>query len=58
MEKVKAYAQKQLTLVATDPVTFALKVLGSAVAIWFASMILNFAIRIAMNSYAIITSAF
>lgn len=58
MEKVKAYAQKQLTLVATDPVTFALNVLGSAVAIWFASMILNFAIRIAMNSYVIITSAF
>lgn len=58
METVKAYAQKQLTLVTTDPATFALNVLGSAVAIWFASMILNFAVRISMNSFAIITSDF
>jgi hypothetical protein len=57
MENVKAYAQKQLTLVATDPVSFAFNALGSAVAIWFASIILNYAIRIAMDSYAIITSA-
>ena len=58
MEKVKAFAQKQFTLVATDPVNFAFNALGSAVAVWFASIILNFAIRITMDSYAIITSAF
>ena len=58
MENVKAFAQKQFTLVTTDPVNFAFNALGSAVAVWFASIILNFAIRITMDSYAIITSAF
>ena len=58
MENVKAYAAEKISHLTTDPVSFAFNALGSAVAIWFASIILNYALRIAMDSYAIITSAF
>ena len=58
MENVKAFAVKHLTEATTNPVSFAFNILGSAVAVWFAAIILNIAVRIGMQSYAIITSAF
>ena len=58
METVKAFAIKHVTEATTNPVSFAFNILGSAVAVWFAAIILNIAVRIGMQSYAIITSAF
>ena len=58
MENVKVFAAKQINHLTTDPIGFSMNALICAVGIWFASVILNFAIRIAMDSYAIITSAF
>lgn len=58
MEKVKSFALNQFNEATTNPINFAMNILGSAVAVWFASLIVNFAIRIMMESYAIITSAF
>ena len=58
MENVKVFAAKQINHLTTDPIGFSLNVLIGAAGIWFASVIFNFAIRITMDSYAIITSAF
>jgi hypothetical protein len=58
METVKAFAIKHVTEATTNPVSFAFNILGAAVAVWFAAVILNIAVRIGMQSYAIITSAF
>ena len=58
MDTVKTFVVKQFNDVTTNPINFAMDALGSAVAVWFAAVIINFAIRITMESYSIITSAF
>jgi hypothetical protein len=58
MDTVKTFVVKQFNDVTTNPINFAMNALGSAVAVWFAAVIINFAIRITMESYSIITSAF
>jgi hypothetical protein len=58
MENVKVFAAKQINHLTTDPIGFSMNVLVGAVGIWFASVILNIAIRVAMDSYTVITSAF
>ena len=58
MDTVKTFVVKQFNDVTTNPINFAMNALGSAVAVWFAAVIINFAIRITMESYTIITSAF
>lgn len=58
MENVKAFAVKQINHLTSDPISFSLNVLFAAVGVWFASVILNVAIRVAMDSYTVITSAF
>jgi hypothetical protein len=58
METVKTFVVKQLNDATSHPVDFAMNALGSAVAVWFAAVIINVAIRITMESYAIVTSAF
>jgi len=62
MENIKVSALKHVNEFVADPgskaVSIASNLLWAAVGIWFASLILNFAIKIGMDSYAIITSAF
>lgn len=58
MDTVKTFVVKQFNDVTTNPINFAMNALGSAVAVWFAAVIINFAIRITMESFSIITSAF
>ena len=58
MDAVKTFAVKQFNEATTNPINFAMNMLGSAVAIWFSAVIVNFAIRIMLESYTIVTSAF
>jgi len=62
METVKNFAANQLNEFTKSPadktLNFAINAVGYAVVIWFASGLLNFAARILISSYAIVTSAF
>jgi hypothetical protein len=62
MENVKSFISTQFSEFTANPtdkiINFAGNVLGSAVVIWFASVILGFSMRIIAASYNILSSAF
>ncbi len=62
MEKIKAIAVKHVNEFVDNPASKAMDLVGSlfitSLGFWFAALVINFAARIMMDSYAIITSAF
>jgi hypothetical protein len=62
MENVKDALANNFKKFISNPVettlNFAANVLGSAVVIWFASVIVGFAIRIVVSSYHVLSSIF